>query len=136
MKKAYIFLGIFCATLALVSQLAEARPDSGMRSEVWNRRRLRFISADGTLAPSLTESAKDSQVGGNTEGLPQHEKVDGAVQQERRERQETELERTEESDDDEVVCTESGSCYEKRVLTATIDYKADGPNNPITDPPH
>lgn len=36
----------------------------------------------------------------------------------------------------DVVCIEKGSCDEKRLLTESIDYKDDGPNNPITDPPH
>lgn len=36
----------------------------------------------------------------------------------------------------DAVCIENGSCDEKRLLTESIDYKNDGPNNPITDPPH
>ncbi|OAE18449.1 hypothetical protein AXG93_2376s1080 [Marchantia polymorpha subsp. ruderalis] len=46
----------------------------------------------------------------------------------------SESEKNEETE--EVVCTEMGTCFEKRLLVATIDYKNDGPNNPITDPPH
>ncbi|KAL2613558.1 hypothetical protein R1flu_025250 [Riccia fluitans] len=134
MKMAYFLLCI-CVTLALQSLLTEARRDPGMRTEEWNRRTL--SSADGTLTNSLPESAKvPEDAVTEVESLSEHEKVDGAVEQTARETEQKESEMTEESNEDEVVCTESGSCYEKRVLTATVDYKNDGPNNPITDPPH
>jgi hypothetical protein len=44
----------------------------------------------------------------------------------------------EESDSEEdagLVCMEDGSCEERRFLLDHTDYKKEGANNPVVDPP-
>ncbi|KAG6547099.1 hypothetical protein Mapa_011350 [Marchantia paleacea] len=131
MRMAYSLL-IVCAALALCSHFAHARPGRSILSETQTS----DVSVGKDESVQLSVEASDVKKN-EIEHIVQHEpkKAEQEVQLKPAESDnQSESEQNEEAE--EVVCTEMGTCYEKRLLVATIDYKNDGPNNPITDPPH